>query len=137
MNPCLKSPSAWLVLVSLLLNGVYWQLAKGFPESRYHAHRIQPSHQENFGIVIAEALAVGCPVIISNAVNIWREIVEDGAGLAGPDTVQDTADNIERFLRLSFLQKEEMRQRAKLCYQARFSVAGVAAEVFTAISEAV
>ena len=35
---------------------------------------ILPSHQENFGIAVAEALAVGTPVLISNKVNIWREI---------------------------------------------------------------
>jgi len=30
-----------------------------------------PSHQENFGIVVAEALAYGKPVLISDKVNIW------------------------------------------------------------------
>jgi len=40
-----------------------------------------PSHQENFGIAVAEALACGTPVLISDKVNIWREIVAGGAGL--------------------------------------------------------
>ena len=42
---------------------------------------VLPSHQENFGIVVAEALAAGMPTLISNKVNIWREIQSDGAGL--------------------------------------------------------
>ena len=42
---------------------------------------ILPSHQENFGIAVAEALACGTPVLISDQVNIWREIVQDGSGL--------------------------------------------------------
>ncbi len=45
---------------------------------------VLPSHQENFGIAVVEALACGKPVLISDKVNIWREIVEDGAGLCRP-----------------------------------------------------
>ena len=41
---------------------------------------ILPSHQENFGIAVAEALAVGTPVLISYKVNIWLEIEADNAG---------------------------------------------------------
>ena len=37
---------------------------------------VLPSHQENFGIVVAEAMAAGKPVLISNKVNIWREVVD-------------------------------------------------------------
>ncbi|HIF58095.1 MAG TPA: glycosyltransferase [Rhodospirillales bacterium] len=35
---------------------------------------ILPSHQDNFGIVVAEALSTATPVLITNKVNIWREI---------------------------------------------------------------
>ncbi len=41
---------------------------------------VLPSHQENFGIAVVEALACGKPVLISDKVNIWREIAADGAG---------------------------------------------------------
>ena len=40
---------------------------------------VLPSHQENFGIAVAEALACGTPVLISNQVNIWREVLADRA----------------------------------------------------------
>ncbi|MGH1559632.1 glycosyltransferase [Caulobacter segnis] len=33
---------------------------------------ILPSHQENFGIVVAEAMACGATVLITSKVNIWR-----------------------------------------------------------------
>lgn len=39
------------------------------------------SYTENFGIVIIEALACNLPVVISNRVNIWREIIEADAGV--------------------------------------------------------
>ena len=46
---------------------------------------ILPSHQENFGIAVVEALACGTPVLISQEVNIWREIIADEAGYAEED----------------------------------------------------
>ena len=58
---------------------------------------ILPSHQENFGIAVVEALACGRPVLISNKVNIWREISEHGAGLVEDDTIIGTSRLILRF----------------------------------------
>jgi len=43
-----------------------------------------PSYQENFGIAVVEALAGGTPVLISDQVNIHREIVDAGVGDACP-----------------------------------------------------
>ena len=42
---------------------------------------VLPSYSENFGIAVAEALAAGLPVVISNRVNIWREVALAGAGI--------------------------------------------------------
>jgi glycosyltransferase involved in cell wall biosynthesis len=51
---------------------------------------VLPSHQENFGIAVAEAMQAGLPVVLSRGVNIWSEVVSAGAGLvldeANPDT---------------------------------------------------
>ncbi len=51
---------------------------------------VLPSHQENFGLAVVESLACGTPVLLSDQVNIWREIVADGAGLAAPDDAEGT-----------------------------------------------
>ena len=38
-----------------------------------------PAHGENYGHVIAEAMAAGCPVLISDQ-TAWRNLEEKGAG---------------------------------------------------------
>src|ERR1019366_2642871 len=47
---------------------------------------ILPSHQENFGIAVADALACGLIPLISTQVNIATDVVADGAGIMEPDT---------------------------------------------------
>jgi len=46
---------------------------------------ILPSHQENYGMVIAEACSMGTPVLLTNKVNLWREITDAKAGIAAQD----------------------------------------------------
>ncbi|SRR5579875_747262 len=85
---------------------------------------ILPSHRENFGISVAEALACGVPVLISNQVNIWREIQSDRAGLVEPDTVDGTSRLLERWLAVSEEEKQEMRLLAGQCFLRRFDMRG-------------
>ena len=40
-----------------------------------------PSQQENFAIAVAEALQLGVPVLVTDRINIWRDIVDAGAGI--------------------------------------------------------
>jgi len=42
---------------------------------------VLPSYAENFAIAVVEAMACGLPVVISNKVNIWREIADAQAGI--------------------------------------------------------
>jgi len=45
---------------------------------------VLPSYSENFGISVVEAMACGVPVVISDKVNIWREVEMSGAGKITP-----------------------------------------------------
>jgi len=85
-----------------------------------------PSHQENFGIVVAEALACGKPVLISNKVNIWREIAMDGAGIVEDDSLDGTSKALEQWLALTPESKQQMQQSARHCFESRFHIDQVA-----------
>ena len=57
-----------------------------------------PSYQENFGIVVAESLAAGVPVVISDQVNIHAEISRAGVGGVVPAQIEPLAAELRRWL---------------------------------------
>ncbi len=80
------------------------------------------SHQENFGIAVAEALACGVPVLLSNQVNIWREIAEDSAGFIENDDDAGARNLLQRWVSLDEAARDVMRANAMRCFSARFDV---------------
>lgn len=96
---------------------------------------VLPSHQENFGIAVVEALACGTPVLISNKVNIWREIVGDGAGFADEDDREGTARLVKRWTKIPTAECAAMRTKARDCFERRFQIES-AVESLVAVLEA-
>lgn len=94
---------------------------------------ILPSHQENFGIAVAEALACGVPVLISNQVNIWREIQLDNVGLVDADDLAGTTRLIEAWLDTDPAVWAGMKARAKATFASRFNVEATAASLVRAM----
>jgi glycosyltransferase involved in cell wall biosynthesis len=83
---------------------------------------VLPSHQENFGIAIAEALALGTPVLITNKVNIWREVEKDRAGIVVADTLEDFASGIRTMCLLPPTERDFMRCNARSCFLKRYDL---------------
>lgn len=52
---------------------------------------VLPSYSENFGVALVEALASGCPVVLTDQVGIHREISRAEAGLVTPCRAEDLA----------------------------------------------
>jgi len=92
---------------------------------------VLPSHQENFGIAVAEALSCGVPVLISNKVNIWREIVQDQAGLVADDTLEGTEQLLRNWLALTSELRQQMAHNASECFQRRFRIEQAARTLLT------
>jgi len=82
---------------------------------------ILPSHQENFGIAVAEALSARLPVLITHPVNISPEIAVDGAGLVDDDTVAGTARLLKKWFALDDADRKEMRDQARKTFLARYT----------------
>jgi glycosyltransferase involved in cell wall biosynthesis len=87
---------------------------------------VLPSHQENFGIVVAEALACGKPVLITDKVNIWREVQEAGAGLVASDDAAGILELLGHFARLTPAQRRKMARAAEELFDRSFDVAQTA-----------
>jgi glycosyltransferase involved in cell wall biosynthesis len=92
-----------------------------------------PSHQENFGIAVAESLACAVPVLISREVNIWREIEAAKAGFVAPDTIAGTTSLLNQWQQLSEPERSAMRQNARQCFQEHFDIEHSAARLLEVI----
>lgn len=83
---------------------------------------ILPSHHENFGIVVAEALSTSTPVLITDKVNVWREIDEADAGLVANDDVDGVKQLLNSWFDMNDSEKASMRDAAYTCYVDNFSI---------------
>ena len=92
-----------------------------------------PSHHENFGVVVAEALACSVPVLISDQVNIWETVESAKAGFVAPDTLDGTTLNLRRWLELTAAQKTQMRYAALQAFENHFHVDHMANSLVNAI----
>ena len=67
---------------------------------------VHPSERENFGLTIFEAMAVGCPVVVSDKIDWAEEIKNEGAGLVCPLTENAVAEAISTLISQESLRYE-------------------------------
>jgi glycosyltransferase involved in cell wall biosynthesis len=70
---------------------------------------VLPSYYENFGIAVAEAMAAGIPVVISDQVHIWPQVQQSQAGWICSCNVNALVEQ----LRIAIQSSEERIQRGK------------------------
>jgi glycosyltransferase involved in cell wall biosynthesis len=90
-----------------------------------------PSHQENFGIAVSEALACGIPALISTAVDIHRTVTEAGAGFAEPDDLPGARRLLDRWMQLSPTGCGQMKVAARDCFDAHFQIRKTALRILS------
>ncbi len=83
---------------------------------------VLPSHQENFGVAVVEALASGRPVLLTDPVNISQDLAADGCALVEPDTQEGVRRLLTRWLALSPEQRAEMAERARESFVRRYDM---------------
>jgi len=94
---------------------------------------ILPSHQENFGIVVAEALSCNVPVLISNKVNIWREIEAETAGFVADDALEGCNTLIQQWQQQTESEKNTLKANARQCFLKYFEINQAAESLIKAL----
>ena len=79
-----------------------------------------PSHQENFGIAVVEAMAAAVPVLISDRVNIWTEVKAGRAGHIVSANVAGVTEGLDKMCSLSETEMRDMREAARRCFLENF-----------------
>jgi glycosyltransferase involved in cell wall biosynthesis len=85
-----------------------------------------PSFHENFGVAAIEALAAGCPVIVSDQVGVADQIADDSVASIVPTQVEPLATELDRWLKNPDL-REQAKRRAPALVRERFDWDEIAA----------
>ena len=83
---------------------------------------ILPSHQENFGIVVAEALGCEREVLITKRVNVWHEVLSSDAGLVFEDTQSDIEFALDKYRSQSEHETNRRRTDARRLFLRSFEI---------------
>lgn len=83
---------------------------------------VLPSHQENFGIAVVEALASARPALTTHPVNISPELLTDDAGLVEDDTATGIERLLTRWLNLSQQERTLKSHNARLSFEQRYDI---------------
>src|SRR5262249_38336989 len=87
-----------------------------------------PSYSENFGMVVLEAMAVGCPVVVTSKVGLAEVVKLSGAGLVVNGDANEIAEATV-WLEHNEAERARMSQAGKHAAVDQFSWASAAAKM--------
>lgn len=93
------------------------------------------SHQENFGVAVAEALACRLPVAIAETVNISCDVALAGAGLVHANTLPGITHALRRWLLTDSVKREFMASQALSLFRQKYDVPAVAESLLKTLHE--
>ena len=94
---------------------------------------ILPSHQENYGMVVAEACSVGKPVLLTNKVNLWREIESSHAGMVAEDNAEGISEMLSAW---DDRRVQGTEESALKCFQDHLHVKNAARRLMDVVQDA-
>jgi glycosyltransferase involved in cell wall biosynthesis len=83
---------------------------------------VLPSHQENFGIAVVEAMALGRPILLTDKVNIWQEVESSGAGEVVSDDAEAIARGLAQMCKLTKSELSQVGEKARKCFSDNFDL---------------
>jgi len=92
------------------------------------------SYTENFGLAVVEAMAARVPLVISDRVNICREVAAAGAGIVVPCDASRVAGAIEQVLE-DPVRAREMGARGRRLVAAKYTWDSVARQMLAVYAE--
>ena len=93
------------------------------------------SHQENFGVVVAEALACGRPVLISDQVNIHAAVTHGRAGWVCADNPDSAAEALRNLMAHSPAERTAAGARGRSVFEQEFTMRRVAERIIALFAD--
>ena len=81
-----------------------------------------PSHSENFGVALVESLSCSKPVLTTNKVNIYLEILKFKSGYISRNETNDYVKILKKFSKLKKNQLLKFNKNAKKCFKSNFDL---------------
>ena len=80
------------------------------------------SHGENFGVSIVESLSCSKPVLTTNKVNIYREVLNSNAGLISKNKVNSFFSILKKFKNFDKKEIKKMNKNSYECFKSNFDL---------------
>ena len=108
------------------LNNIYWtdvilgDLKWGAINAS--AAMVLPSHGENFGVSLVEAMSCSKPVLTTSKVNIYKNVLDYNAGFVSNNNAKNFSEVIEKFIRLNKKKNKELSINSLKCFNENFNL---------------